>query len=107
MTTGYIRAAIVGYWVNPDGIVGDALSAADGTFVWGSKWNTYWKKGADGFYYHLLPVNAKEYTVYPLFEKFTLNEANKMNHTSQELEMNLIVQIIPVDEKSLWPELNQ
>ena len=107
MTTGYIRAAIVGYWVNPDGIVDGALSAADGTFVWGSKWNTYWKKGADGFYYHLLPVNAKEFTVYPLFEKFTLNEANKMNHTSQELEMNLIVQIIPVDEKSLWPELNQ
>jgi hypothetical protein len=30
-----------------------------------------------------------------------------MNHTSQELEMNLIVQIIPVDEKGLWPELNQ
>lgn len=106
ITAGYVRAAIIGYWINPGGLVGEMLEDEDGTFVWGIEWNQHWKKGSDGFYYHLLPVEHNAYT-YPLFETYTLNEEHKDSHDKQVLEMNLAVQIIPTAEKNLWPELNQ
>lgn len=106
ITVGYIRAAIVGYWINPGGLVGEMLEEEDGTYVWGSEWNQHWKRGSDGFYYHLQPVEHYDYT-YPLFETYTLNEEHKDSHDKQILEMNIAVQIIPTTEKDLWPELNQ
>lgn len=95
ISTGYIRAAIVGYWV--DSSTGDIVAPwneeEDGTFDWGTDWNTYWKKGNDGFYYHLQPVEHDEYT-HPLFDKYTLSESAATNHFSQKLELNIVAQIV-------------
>lgn len=105
IATGYIRAAIVGYWVNSSGKVCAPLDNSEGTFAYGSEWNTYWKKGNDGFYYHLLPVEHNEYT-YPLFSSYTLNESVKESHITQTLEIDIAVQIIPISEKAVWSELD-
>lgn len=106
IATGYIRAAIVGYWVkNSNGRICDPWRAADdGTFVYGDQWDSNWKKGDDGFYYHLKPVEHNDFT-YPLFTTYTLSDNAKIQHADHTLEMDLAVQIIPVSEKSVWPEL--
>lgn len=105
ITTGYIRAAIVGNWKNATGDPCDLWKESDGTFSYGSQWNNYWKKGGDGFYYYLHPVARNEYT-YPLFDTYTLSAGVVENHINQSLEIDLAVQIIPVEYKSVWPELN-
>lgn len=106
IATGYIRAAVVGYWVNNStGRICDPWRTDEGSFVYGDQWNSNWKKGADGFYYHLLPVEHNAFT-YPLFTTYTLNESAKGQHAEHTLEIDLAVQIIPETEKALWPELN-
>lgn len=103
--TGYIRAAIVGYWKNAGGMACDIWIDSDGTFSYGSQWNNYWKKGADGFYYYLHPVEHNEYT-YPLFDRYVISDNTLKNHINQSLEIDLAVQIIPVENKSVWSELD-
>ena len=106
IATGYIRAAIVGYWINNStGRICDPWRDSEGTFVYGDQWSSNWKKGSDGFYYHIQPVVHNDFT-YPLFTTYTLNDAAKSQHTNHTLEMDLAVQIIPVTEKSVWPELD-
>ena len=106
IATGYIRAAVVGYWVsNSTGRICDPWRADEGTFVYGADWNSKWKKGTDGFYYHLEPVEHNAFT-YPLFTTYTINDSAKGQHADHTLEIDLAVQIIPVSEKALWPELN-
>lgn len=105
ITTGYIRAAIIGYWKNATGYACDIWMASDGAFSYGSEWNNYWKKGDDGFYYYRHPVAHNEYT-YPLFDSYTISTSVIDNHINQSLEIDLAVQIIPVENKSLWTELN-
>lgn len=106
IATGYIRAAVVGYWVsNSTGRICDPWRADEGTFVYGADWNSKWKKGTDGFYYHLEPVEHNAFT-YPLFTTYTINDNAKGQHADHTLEIDLAVQIIPVSEKALWPELN-
>lgn len=104
---GYIRAAIVGCWVNNAGGIVLPWNDSDGEFVWGDRWNTYWKKGTDGFFYHLNPVEGGEYTEYPLFESYTLKTSTEVGstHAFYTLEFSIVAQIIPEKEKALWPEL--
>lgn len=106
--SGYIRAAIVGFWVNNKGDIVAPWSEGDGKFIWGSGWNTKWKLGSDGFYYHLAPVGANQFT-YPLFESYTLESSTEIGaqHAFQTLELSIITQIIPEEDKELWPELNK
>lgn len=104
--SGYIRAAIVGYWVNEDGGIESPWLEDDGTFVWGKQWSNYWKKGTDGFYYHLAPVSPQGYTGIPLFDTYTLNSVNASKYDGLTLELSIVAQIIPVSLKSSWPELN-
>ena len=105
---GYIRAAIIGYWVNNKGDITMPWLESDGEFVWGSQWSQYWKKGSDGFYYYLRPVPAKTATAYPLFETYTLNTSTNIgtNHAFLTLELNIAVQIILEKDKALWPEIS-
>lgn len=105
--SGYIRAAIVGFWVNNKGDVVAPWLSTDGEFVWGSNWSSHWKQGSDGFYYHLAPVQANQFT-YPLFESYKLNASTEIgsNNAFQTLELDIITQIISEKDKSQWPELN-
>jgi hypothetical protein len=41
-----------------------------------------------------------------LFDTYTLSAGVVENHINQSLEIDLAVQIIPVEYKSVWPELN-
>ncbi len=106
IATGYIRAAIVGYWVDKEGYIRDAWNEnEDGTFEWGDEWDTYWKKGDDdGFYYYQLPVPHNESTKYPLFEKYTLSESTTTAHADQTLKLSIVAQIVIEDKlKEAWP----
>ena len=107
VSSGYVRAAIIGYWVNNKGDITMPWLETDGEFVWGSQWSRYWKKGRDGFYYYLQPLPAKTATQYPLFETYTLKTSTEIgtNHAFMTLELNIAVQIIPEENKSLWPEI--
>lgn len=108
VATGYIRAAIVGYWVNNDGTVAAPWKPnEDGVFDWGSSWDSYWVKGSDGFYYHKASVESGKFT-HPLFETYTLtaSTAAGSTHAYQTLEISIMTQIIPESEKALWTELN-
>ena len=105
VATGYIRAAIIGYWVSSStGRICDPWRDDEGTFVFGNEWNSNWKKGVDGFYYHLKPVEHNGFT-YPLFNTYTINDQAIVQHANHTLEIDLAVQIIPISEKSVWPEL--
>ena len=105
--SGYIRAAIVGFWVNNKGDIVAPWLSTDGEFVWGSNWNSNWKLGRDGFYYHLSPVSAYGFT-YPLFESYTLKTSTEIGSLNafQTLELDIITQIISEEEKYLWNELD-
>lgn len=106
VVTGYVRAAIVGYWCSAVGEVAGPWSPSDGEFVYAADWGAYWRQGADGFYYYLLPLEHGKETERPLFESYTLSEAASSAHVGQSLEINLAVQIIPITQKSLWSELD-
>lgn len=104
--TGYVRAAIVGYWRDGMGEVAAPWLASEGEFSFAADWSTYWKQGSDGFYYYLLPLEHGKQTERPLFESYTLYDAASDAHIGQTLEIDLAVQIIPIASKSLWSELD-
>lgn len=106
VASGYIRAAIVGYWMGSNGVVAAPWKEDEGEFVWGSSWDTYWKKGNDGFYYYKSPVKSGEFT-YPLFDTYTLKASTELGetHAYQTLELSIVTQIIPEADKSLWTAL--
>lgn len=106
VATGYVRAAIVGYWRNAMGEVSEAWQASDGKFTYATNWSTYWKQGADGFYYYQFPLEHDQETECRLFESYTLYDAVSDAHIGQSLEIDLAVQIIPLAAKSLWSELD-
>lgn len=97
---GYIRAAIVGYWVDQNGNILVPWNESDGTF---SGFNdSDWFKGSDGFYYHQKVV-AKGQTTSKLFEKYTLKaDAPVVGAT---LQLSIVAQIVEPDgiESSGWP----
>lgn len=88
-TSAYIRARIVGSWVDSSGlVVRKWASANDGTFdgLPGSGW-VYRK--ADGYYYYTTPV-APGGTTAPLFTSYTVNARVDGAH----LEMDILMQAI-------------
>lgn len=100
-STSYIRAAIVGYWVNTEGNIVGAWKDTDGEFDWGTDWGSHWVKHTDGFYYHLKELEQGEKT-WPLFEKYTLTYENPI--TDAHLELHIATQaVIHHKVGEAWP----
>lgn len=104
IATGYIRAAIVGYWVDKEGYIQAAWDEKkDGTLVKGKDWDSHWEEGDDGFYYHKQPVEHNGLT-YPLFESYTLSETAQTDHANQTLKLSIVAQIvIEGKQDDAWP----
>jgi len=100
---GYVRASIIGYWVDNNGNITAPWKEEDGEFDWGENWGTHWKKGDDGFYYHLAAVAGKGET-HPLFESYTLKTSTAIGtpYAFHKLELVIAAQIIPEDKKNEW-----
>lgn len=103
LATGYVRAAICGWWKNNnnDVVLGwsdDILSrkgeqTSYGTFDWGADWAANWELCAeDGFYYYKSPLASKEFTKVPLFNTYTLTNVPGFNGAT--LELDIAVQIV-------------
>jgi hypothetical protein len=101
IATGYIRAAIIGYWKNTRGEIISPWKSEEGIFDWGTDWSIHWRKGDDGFYYHKTPVKYMSMT-HPLFNTYTLTEQAKENHPGLTLELSIVAQIVPEDNVSVW-----
>lgn len=106
IVTGYIRAAIVGYWKNAEGVIEAPWSPGNGEGTFDGLNDTDWKKGEDGFYYHLQPVGGNQKTK-TLFNTYTLKPEVAEKNKDLILEISIVAQIIPEDEKSLWSELER
>lgn len=91
LATSYIRATIVGYWVNESGDIVAPWEFGDsqGTITWGANWGSYWEKGTDGFYYHKNPVTPGNFT-HPLFDKYELTAQPPI--VGAQLIVNVVVQ---------------
>lgn len=116
--TGYVRAAIVGFWKNTSGDIivpwnDDKITPNEeyGKFVWDSsvttdtehpfsgEWKKHWQLASDNYYYHKEEVARNQYT-YPLFNTYTLDAAAPV--TGAVLEIDIVAQIIHWNSKSLW-----
>ena len=100
LTPSYIRAAIVGYWVNEGGDIVASWNTEDGvgTFT-GLEGNTAWIEGADGFYYHEKVVNPGMYTD-ELFTRYELTGNPPIVGAS--LELNIVVQAVKSIPTTGW-----
>ena len=117
----YVRAAIVGNWVMPNGeiiaswhVENEVNGTGYGVFDWGQASNavsqepslpdqttTNWCK-YEGYYYYLKPVPAGEMTDPPLFNTYTLTKFYPQNNA--ELELIIAVQALHPNDIGLWPE---
>ena len=109
--TGYVRAAIVGFWKNTSGDIivpwnDDKISPTEyGKFVWGGsetkggEWANHWKLASDNYYYHKDRVTRNQFT-YPLFDTYTLNAAAPV--TGAVLEIDIVAQIIHESYINTW-----
>ncbi len=97
----FIRAAIVGFWINTEGdIVGD-WKETDGEFDWGTDWASHWSKGTDGYYYCLDTIEPGEKT-WPLFNTYTLIVEYPI--TDAHLELHIATQaVIHHKVGQAWP----
>ena len=102
-STGYVRAAIVGWWKNnSNNIVAPWNDLPGETCTYGkyelpTNWNTYWKKGGDGFFYYhrtVLPGKKLEGDR-ALFTSYTLTGSAPV--TGAMLEIDIVAQIIRID----------
>ena len=94
----YIRALIVGNWVNKDGDIlleWDPEDTATGTIVWGPG-AADWVKGTDGFYYHKAIVAPGEATS-QLFESYTVLTRPSILEDSDYLEFAIVAQSVLAD----------
>lgn len=101
LASGYIRATMVGFWVNASGAIVAPWRETDGTFngLTGSDWT---KSSTDGFYYYTQPV-APGATTSKLFETYTLTAAPPVE--GAHLELTILAQIvIESDLKTAWPD---
>ena len=91
LATSYIRATVVGYWVNEsDDIVAPwEFNNSQGTIIKDDNWGSYWEEGTDGFYYHKSPVTPGEFT-HPLFDKYELTAQPPI--VGAQLIVNVVVQ---------------
>ena len=119
-TTSYIRAAAIGYWYVME-TVGEGENAkeiesivsaweiddtSEGTVSYINDFNAKWKKGSDGFYYHIAPVAPGYYTS-TLFVQYMLNRVEGPV-TGARLKVHIVSQAIDSDAENLttlWPEL--
>ena len=98
LAAGYIRAAIVGYWVRSSGSSTDIMipwsvdDTSTGTLVKPGDWDRYWVQGNDGYYYykHIVPPGG---FTQPLFTTYTVT-LSAPPVTGAYLEINLIGQIV-------------
>lgn len=99
---GYIRAAIVGYWVNLSGDVLAPWKATDGSFAGLMVMGTNWVQSpTDGFYYYTQPVAAGATTT-KLFESYTLTAAPPVD--GAHLQLSILAQIVIASAKATaWP----
>lgn len=99
-TTAYIRAAIVGNWVNDEG---EVVASADPWTFDNSIIGSGWAKGSDGYYYHKAPVDAGKQTS-DLFDSYT---APSDGPDGAHLEMTIICQAIQSEPAKVvtrvWP----
>ena len=100
LAKAYIRAAIVGYWVNENGDIVASWNATDKVGEFTGLQNENWLVGNDGFYYHKAVVGIGNYTQ-PLFERYELKENPPIVGAS--LELNIVVQAVKdSDVTSAW-----
>ena len=98
LAAGYIRAAIVGYWVRSSESSTDIMipwsvdDTSTGTLVKPANWSTYWVQGNDGYYYYKDIVPPGGFTQ-PLFTTYTVT-LSAPPVTGAYLEINLIGQIV-------------
>lgn len=101
ISPSYIRAAIIGYWVNNEGNIVSDWKETDGEFDWGADWDSHWVKHTDGFYYHLEALEQGEKT-WPLFETYTLTYEHPI--TDAHLELHIATQaVIHHKVGEAWP----
>ena len=93
LTNAYMRAALVGYWVNEDGDIVSPWSPENEIVISSDKW----KKEADDFYYYEGTVAPGAYTEY-LFTKYELKSQAPI--IGAKLILNVVVQA--VDDNSKW-----
>ncbi|MGM9801661.1 MAG: hypothetical protein ACI309_05055 [Candidatus Limisoma sp.] len=102
-STGYVRAAIVGWWKNnSNNIVAPWNDLPNESCTYGEYqlpggWSSNWKKGADGFFYHRYTVLPKEKLEgdRALFTSYTLSGSAPV--TGAMLEIDIVAQIIRID----------
>ena len=102
-STGYVRAAIVGWWKNnSNNIVAPWNDLPGETCTYGeyqlpAGWSSNWKKGGDGFFYHRYTVLPKEKLEggKALFTSYTLTGSAPV--TGALLEIDIVAQIIRID----------
>lgn len=94
IASGYVRAAIVGYWLRSEDIM-IPWSVDDGTtgkLTKGGEWETYWVKGTDGYFYYKQKLKRGQQT-YPLFVTYELT-AGAAPVEGALLEINILAQIV-------------
>ena len=109
----YVRATVVGCWINangdalaswiaPDNINDIAPEGADGKFVLPDGWSKSWLVGNDGYYYYKYPISYGENTT-ELFDSYTLTAAPPVAGTT--LELSVIAQSVYAEYITLtgWP----
>lgn len=97
---GYIRATIVGCWVNLAGDVVAPWTATDGSFagLMGANWV---QSSTDGFYYYTQPVAPGAITT-KLFESYTLTTASPVD--GAHLQLSILAQIVLASSlNDAWP----
>lgn len=111
LSTAYIRAKIIGYWVVPDDlnkaedeiewyIVRGWNEPEDGIFNWGETTSetetTHWRKHTDGYYYYMSPVAGGMETEKPLFISYELTSTAPV--ANAQLELIIAAQAVIADE---------
>lgn len=99
LSDAYIRAAIVGYWVNENGNIVASWKVDDNIGNFTSLCGNGWIEGSDGFYYHITVVKPSDYTS-ALFEKYELTGNPPI--VGATLELNIVVQAVNADSTMPW-----
>jgi len=104
----YVRACIVGWWEDTEGVVVAPWNETDGTFA-GTGWNgatftgagSNWIKGEDGFFYFKNPVNPSMETE-KLFDTYTLTADAPA--ADAKLILNVVTQaVLHYRVEEAWP----
>ena len=105
IASGYVRAAIVGYWLRSEDIMipWSVDDETTGKLTVGGEWKTYWVKGDDGYFYYKQVLERGQQT-YPLFVTYELT-AGAAPVEGALLEINILAQIVHVNYwPSEWPK---